>query len=77
MNNQLDDIVARVLAIPAEDVTEDLGPRIAAQWTSLKHVQLIAALEDAYNIKFTPREIRSARSVSTLRGLIQNKVGEV
>jgi acyl carrier protein len=77
MNSQLDEIVARVLAIPAEDVTEDLGPRIAGQWTSLKHVQLIAALEDAYSISFTPREIRSARTVSTLRGLIRHKVGEV
>lgn len=73
MSGQLEDIVARVLAISSEDVTEDLGPRSAGGWTSLKHVQLIAAVEDAYGIKFTPREIRSVRTVGTLRGLIKTK----
>jgi len=75
VTSRLDQIVARVLDIPVAEVSGQLGPKVSAQWTSLRHVQLIAAVEDAYGVGFTPREIRSVRDVSGLRDLIVRKAG--
>jgi len=70
-------IVARVLEVPPAEVHDDMGPKTARHWTSLKHIQLIAAVEDAYGIQITPREIRSVRTVAGLRMLVQAKNGTV
>jgi acyl carrier protein len=70
-------IVARVLDLPAGDVHDEMGPKTVGQWTSLRHIQLIAAVEDAYGIRLNPREIRSVRSVSQLRALVLSKNGTV
>lgn len=77
MASELDGIVAQVLGVPPGDVHGGMGPKTAGQWTSLKHIQLIAAVEDAYGIRLSPREIRSVRTVSQLRSLVLSKNGAV
>jgi len=72
-DTRFEQIVATVLEIPAEAVADDLGPSQLGQWTSLRHIQLIAAMEDAYGIKFASREIRSLRTVGELRELVRVK----
>lgn len=71
----LHEIVARVLDMHATEIHDDIGPHTVAAWTSLKHVQLVAAVEDAYGIKLTPREIRTVRTVSALRELVSSRAG--
>lgn len=66
-------VVARVLDIPPDDVVNDLGPSTFGRWTSLKHIQLIAAMEDEYAVRFSPNEIRSVRSVGVLREVLRQK----
>lgn len=73
VTGQLDDIVADVLGIPPEQVYDSTGPKTASQWTSLRHVQIVAAVEDAFAIRLTPREIRSVRTVGQLRALVLSK----
>jgi acyl carrier protein len=73
METQLNIVVARVMNIPIETVQSDTGPRTLGAWTSLRHVQLIAAVEDSYGIRFSPKEIRSIRSVAILRNLVRAK----
>ena len=63
----LETIVARVLDIPPDTVTDELGPAVAAGWTSLRHVQLVSAVQKEYGVKLSPRAIRSIRTVRDLR----------
>ena len=73
MVTEIESIVARVLGVPVNSVHDDTGPKTLGAWTSLKHVKLIAAMEDAYGIKFQAKEIRLARSVSALRRIVLAK----
>lgn len=66
----LETLVARVLDIPLHAVTDELGPAVEGGWTSLRHVQLVSAVQKAYGIRLSPREIRSIRTVGDLRGLL-------
>jgi acyl carrier protein len=68
-----DDIVAKLLDLSPEQLTDDLGPANLGTWTSLRHVQLMAELQRSYDVRFAPREMRSARTVGKLRELLRAK----
>jgi acyl carrier protein len=66
-------VVSGVLNIPIEQLNEQTGPATLGEWTSLKHIQLVAALEDAYDVRFSPREVRSVRTVGGFHDLLSSK----
>lgn len=73
MPSRLVQLVADVLEIPVAEVGPDTGPATTAQWVSLRHLQIVAAVEDAYGLAFTPREIRTIRSLGDLRGVLHSR----
>jgi acyl carrier protein len=75
--SQLAAIVSGILGIPLNEINDDVRPATVASWTSLRHVQLMAAVEETYGIKLAAREIRTARSVGKLRELLQTKDIEI
>lgn len=75
--SQLAAIVSGILGIPLNEVNDDVQPATVASWTSLRHVQLMAAVEETYGIKLAARELRTARSVGKLRELLQTKGIEI
>jgi len=62
---ELDDLVLTDEAT-ADDVEE---------WDSLTHVQIVVALEKAFALKFTSREILSWDNVGDLVDCIEKKIG--
>ena len=61
---ELDDLV-----LTDETTADDVD-----EWDSLSHVQLVVALEKAFNIKFTSREILSWDNVGDLVDCIGKKL---
>jgi acyl carrier protein len=73
MPSRLVQLVADVLEIPAAELTPDTGPATTGEWVSLKHLRIVAAVEDAYGVSFTPRDIRSIRSIEDLREFLRSR----
>ncbi|MFI7672181.1 acyl carrier protein [Actinophytocola sp. NPDC049390] len=73
MPSRLAQLVADVLEIPVAEIRSDTGPATTAEWVSLKHLQIVAAVEDAYRVSFTPREIRAIRSVGDLSEFLRGR----
>jgi acyl carrier protein len=71
----LTQLVATVLELPAADVGDDVGPATHDSWTSLRHFQLVVAVEETFGISLSRAEIRSVRTVGDLRRLIAGKGG--
>lgn len=69
----LEEIISQVLDIDAQRLTDDSNPVTIPQWNSLKHIELIVAIETAYNIRFARPEIASLRSVGDIRALLSRK----
>lgn len=65
--------LSQALDVPAEQVTDDLGPAVMGSWTSLRHVQIIATMQRLYGVRFLPREVRSMRTVGQLRQILRDK----
>ena len=63
-------VVSEVLAVPAEQVTDDLSPETAATWDSLNHINLICALEEAFEVRLPTDSLGDSQSIPQLRTLL-------
>ncbi len=77
------DILSRVQEIFRDELeldnlvlTNETTADDVEEWDSLSHVQLVVALEKAFNIKFTSREILSWDNVGDLVECIGKKVND-
>lgn len=75
------DILKRVEEIFREELehedlklTDETTAEDVEGWDSLSHVQLVAAMEEAFGIEFKSREILSWENVGDLIDSIQKKV---
>ena len=75
------DILARVQEVFRDELeiddlvlTDETTADDVEEWDSLSHVQLVVALEKAFNIKFTSREILSWDNVGDLVDCIGKKL---
>ena len=59
-------VMGKVLQIPPQDISVDASRETLAAWDSLKHMNLILALEDEFGVEFNDREIAGTSSLSLL-----------
>ena len=76
-----DDILAKVQEVFRDELeveylvlTDETTADDVEEWDSLSHVQLVVALEKAFGIKFTSREILSWDNVGDLVDCIAGKM---
>jgi acyl carrier protein len=69
----LHDVVARALSVPLGSVTDASSPETLRKWDSLRHLDLMTSIEDAYDVRFSTGEITRAKSVADIRRLLVEK----
>jgi acyl carrier protein len=50
-------VMAQVLDIPAESIDDNTSPDTVENWDSLRHMNLVMALEEAFQITFTEGQL--------------------
>ena len=70
---QLEALFANILREPLEAMSDETSPRNTQTWDSLKHIELIMAIEGAYSVQFTMPEITSLNSLGCVRRLLHAK----
>lgn len=73
MGKNLEELLAELLQIPVTKVTADLAMKDLDVWDSLKHMEVIAALEQQFELQFTFEEIVSMRSVGDIKRVLSSK----
>ncbi|OIQ92728.1 acyl carrier protein [mine drainage metagenome] len=66
-------VFSEVLRIPQENITPDTSPENTPQWDSLQAMNLVLALEDAFDIKLSTKEIVSMRTVGIVCKVLEAK----
>jgi len=66
-------LIAEVLETDPANIDDEAGPGRFGVWTSLKHVQLVAALEHTFGISLSHAEIRGLTSVAAIRETLRAK----
>ena len=70
---QLKKIMADVLRMPEEEVTDDLSIKDTDKWDSLKHMELVVTIEQTFGIRLTANEIVSMVNMSEIKRVLKNK----
>ena len=69
-------IIREVLEVPTLLVTVDTSATDVDEWDSMTHIQIIAALEGKYKIRFALGELQALKNVGDMIGLIQKKLNK-
>jgi len=71
----LNQVFQMVFANRTLNVQPEMTPNDIDGWDSMAHVNLIAAVEARFHIKFATKELRSIETVGDLGALIDGKIG--
>jgi acyl carrier protein len=70
---QLYGLVGKVLGVDAATLTEDSNAQNTPKWDSLRHIEVIFAMENAFHVRFTMPEISGLRNLGDIRKLLLAK----
>lgn len=73
MDNKVDVLVAEVLQIPAATITDDLAMKDLDAWDSLKHMELIVSLEQAFDLQLTFDDIVAMQTVREIKRVLNER----
>ncbi len=59
-------IIADVLGVGKEEITDETAIGDLPEWDSLHHIQIISAIESTYGFKFTPDVMMDLEDVSDI-----------
>ena len=74
MKDRVYSVVAKVLEVPVESVDEQSSPDTVETWDSLRHMNLVLALEEEFGIQFTPEQIIEMLSVELIIMTVQEQL---
>ncbi len=70
---QLYRLVGQVLGVDASELTEDSNAQNTPKWDSLRHIEVLFAMENAFHVRFTMPEISGLRKLGDIRKLLLAK----
>jgi acyl carrier protein len=70
---QLYQLIGKVLGVDPSTLTEDSNAQNTPKWDSLRHIEVVFAMENAFHVRFTMPEISGLRRLSDIRRLLLTK----
>ena len=69
--NKLKNIFCEVLGLPVQEITDALAYNTCAQWDSLKHLQMVAMLEETFDIEFEMDDIIAMENYGKVKEILR------
>lgn len=73
MGKTLEQILAEVLQMPVSEIKDELAMTDLDVWDSLRHMELIASLEQQLEIQLSFEEIVAMRSVGDIKRTLSSR----
>jgi acyl carrier protein len=67
---QLYELIGKVLGVDPSELNEDSNAQNTPKWDSLRHIEVVFAMENAFHVRFTMPEISGLRKLSDIRQLL-------
>lgn len=74
MNDQIKELMANIFEVEVSDIGEDASPETIESWDSLKHMNLIVALEEEFNVQFTDEEMLQMLNFQLISLILKEKL---
>jgi acyl carrier protein len=66
-------IAADVLQVPPTSLSLQSSPETVESWDSVRHLDLVLALEQAFNLQFEPEEIDQMKNIERIVDVLSAK----
>jgi acyl carrier protein len=73
MSGRVEKIFAEILQVPPDSINEATCPDNTPKWDSTSAIDLALAVEDAFRVSFTTKEIVGMRSVGLVKKILAAK----
>lgn len=70
---QLYQLIGKVLGVDPAQLNEDSNAQNTPKWDSLRHIEVVFAMENAFHVRFTMPEISGLRKLGDIRKLLMAK----
>ncbi len=70
---QLYNIIGKVLGVDAATLNDESNAQNTPKWDSLRHIEVVFAIENAFHVRFTMPEIAGLRKLGDIRQLLAAK----
>lgn len=74
INDKIRKIMAVVFEVEVDQILENAEPGLIANWDSLRHMNLIVALEEEFEIQFTDDEMTDLLNFKLISSIISDKL---
>jgi acyl carrier protein len=65
-------VISDVMNVPVSKLDENSSPMSVDKWESMKHINLVLALEEEFNIQFDDQQISALQDVKSIVSVIEN-----
>ena len=76
MKEDIKKLMAEAFLTKIENIFDNISQENFPQWDSLKHLNLVVALEEKFALSFEPEEIAEMKSLDKIMTMIAKKRGE-
>lgn len=73
MEDRIKNVMAAIFEISADEINDDSSPDNVKSWDSLKHMNLIVALEEEFGVQFKDDEIVEMMNYSLIKLILSKK----
>lgn len=70
---KFNDLISELFLIDFDKINDSLSINNTESWDSLKHMELIIAIEENYNIKLTTDEIVSMINIKKIKNILKKR----
>lgn len=69
-------IAADVLSVSPALLSDQSSSKTVESWDSIRHLNLILALEDSFALQFAPEEMEQMETIGQIASLVEAKLAE-
>jgi acyl carrier protein len=71
---QVQRIASDLFGVPADQITRASSTESVEAWDSTQHLNFVLALEEKFNIQFSPEEMEQMRNIGSTVKLVEGKL---
>jgi len=71
---QVQGIASDLFGVPADQITRESSTETVEAWDSTQHLNFVLALEEKFNIQFSPEEMEQMKNIGSTVKLVENKL---
>ena len=68
---QVRQIASDIFSVPIGSIGSDSTAETIEGWNSMQHLNLVLALEEKFDVHFSPEEIEEMRSLGTIAAMLE------